>query len=482
MMTISTSTPRLSEAARHCIIPEGIVTSDFPKLNRVAKRLGFTFDLWQQGLGTVLLGKRENGLYACGVGGAVVSIPRQVGKTFTIGLIVLLMCVTSKRPLLVFWTAHHTRTSAETFKDLTAICDRQALRGYVKHIRRANGQEAIEFINGSRILFGARERGFGRGLHTVDVEVFDEAQILSESALENMVPSMNASPNALAIYMGTPPRPNDPGEVFIGKRQGAIKGVDADTFYVEFSADKDCNLDDRSQWEKANPSYPHRTSESAILRMRRQLSDDSFRREALGVWDEHISMHAINTALWEQAAVSERPNNDGLVGFALDMSPDRTAFSIGACMKYKDGTAHIELAEYRDPSRDGTQWAVDWIASRWSKTAVVVIDYQSPATVLVPELTEAHVKVTQTSLRDIGRAVERFQNMLVERKLTHLRDQQPLDIAVGGAILRNVGQNGMQAWNKSGSDIDISPLVAVTLALEGTFITKRRPGRKQRIN
>lgn len=129
MMTISTSTPRLSEAARHCIIPEGIVTSDFPKLNRVAKRLGFTFDLWQQGLGTVLLGKRENGLYACGVGGAVVSIPRQVGKTFTIGLIVLLMCVTSKRPLLVFWTAHHTRTSAETFKDLTAICDRQALRG-----------------------------------------------------------------------------------------------------------------------------------------------------------------------------------------------------------------------------------------------------------------------------------------------------------------------------------------------------------------
>lgn len=352
----------------------------------------------------------------------------------------------------------------------------------MKHIRRANGQEAIEFINGSRILFGARERGFGRGLHTVDVEVFDEAQILSESALENMVPSMNASPNALAIYMGTPPRPNDPGEVFTGKRQGAIKGVDTDTFYVEFSADKDCNLDDRSQWEKANPSYPHRTSESAILRMRRQLSDDSFRREALGVWNERISMHAINTALWEQAAVSERPSNDGLVGFALDMSPDRTAFSIGACMKYKDGTAHIELAEYRDPSRDGTQWAVDWIASRWSKTAVVVIDYQSPATVLVPELTEAHVKVTQTSLRDIGRAVERFQNMLVERKLTHLRDQQPLDIAVGGAILRNVGQNGMQAWNKSGSDIDISPLVAVTLALEGTFITKRRPGRKQRIN
>lgn len=76
----------------------------------------------------------------------------------------------------------------------------------------------------------------------------------------------------------------------------------------------------------------------------------------------------------------------GVTSFGIDMSPDRSALAIGACMKYSDGTAHIELAEYRDTKRHGTAWAADWIAQRWPKTAAVVIDAQSPAMVLLPEL------------------------------------------------------------------------------------------------
>lgn len=76
---------RLSELARVLSQPSGIVSSDFPKLRRAATRMGITYDLWQQGLLYLMLGKRENGLYACGEGGTVISICRQVGKTFTIG-------------------------------------------------------------------------------------------------------------------------------------------------------------------------------------------------------------------------------------------------------------------------------------------------------------------------------------------------------------------------------------------------------------
>jgi hypothetical protein len=42
------------------------------------------------------------------------------------------------------------------------------------------------------------------------------------------------------------------------------------------------------QWRKANPSFPHRTGEGAILRMRKLLgSVESFQAvRALGIWDE----------------------------------------------------------------------------------------------------------------------------------------------------------------------------------------------------
>ena len=141
-------------------------------------------------------------------------------------------------------------------------------------------------------MFGARENGFGRGFDGVDVEVFDEAQILGERALADMIPATNTSPNPLVVFMGTPPKPSDPSEVFAQKRRDALNGMDG-MLYVEFSADRDADSDDRKQWRKANPSYPKRTSETAILRMRNLLGEDSFRREGLGIWDEQTVSQVI---------------------------------------------------------------------------------------------------------------------------------------------------------------------------------------------
>nr|WP_242647656.1 hypothetical protein [Mycobacteroides abscessus] len=57
---------------------------------------------------------------------------------------------------------------------------------HIEAVHRARGDEKIMFTNGSRILFGARESGFGRGFSDVDILVFDEAQIMTEGTLEDM--------------------------------------------------------------------------------------------------------------------------------------------------------------------------------------------------------------------------------------------------------------------------------------------------------
>lgn len=478
----SASSPmKLDQAATHFIHPVGITTSEYPKVGKLLSALGVNFDPWQQALSLYLLGKRPGGRYACSIGGGVLSLPRQIGKTFTIGNLVTALCLLHPG-LTVLWTAHRTRTSDETFRTMVSMTSQPSVKRYTLEPRRANGQQEIGFKNGGRILFGAREQGFGRGFSGIDIEVFDEAQILTERALDDMIPATNAAPNPLIIYMGTPPRPSDPSEVFTSKRKALIEGVDKDGLYLEFSADRSADLDDRSQWSKANPSYPLRTSESSILRMRRQLSDDSFRREALGVWAQHTTVGAINIDLWEQGTVDARQPG-GLTSYGLDMSPDRRWLCIAACTKYEDGTAQIGLAEMRDTSQEGTMWAVNWLKDRWPDTAGIGIDSISPAMTLMPELVAAHMKPLVFTTRQVGQASGRFMDMLTQGQLRHLAEnkQQPLWDSIKGATTRPLGKAGQFGWNKTGSDIDITPLTAATYALQAAYTSKRHPGRKARI-
>ena len=155
-------------------------------------------------------------------------------------------------------------------------------------MRSANGEQEIAFRNGSRILFGAREGGFGRGFAAVDAIVFDEAQILTERALDDMVPATNQAKwptGALLLYMGTPPRPIDPGEVFSLKRESALAGLTDSQVYVELCADEDADPDDLDQLALANPSFPERTPLESVLRMRANLgSDEAYLREGFGIW------------------------------------------------------------------------------------------------------------------------------------------------------------------------------------------------------
>lgn len=484
-MTLSSPTssdqPRLSQVAKHLKYPDGIVRSDWPAISRLAARCGIQFDRWQTGLGTLLYGKTKDGQYAAGVGGAAMSLCRQVGKTFLVGNSVNMKCILTPNTT-VLWTAHRTRTSAETFRHMQALVEKKAIARYVKTVSRGAGKEAIEFTNGSRILFGAREQGFGRGFDMIDMEIFDEAQILTEKALEDMVPAVNAAPNGLIVYLGTPPRPNDPSEVFTRLRTEALAG-EPGILWVEFGAEDTVkDLDDRSQWRQANPSFPHRTSENSILRLRKQLSNDSFRREALGVWDRVDTSHAIDSERWKAAAI-ESPDVSGRIGYAIDMAPDRSSLAIGGAIRHDDGSVHVELREFKDVAHHGTRWAVDWLVERWPNTSAVTIDSQSPAMSLLPDLKSAHIRPIITNASDMGRACGQFLDHLAAGTLTHLPegDQPAFDLAVTGAVTRPIGNSGAIGWNKIAADTDISPLVACTLAAYGLTVSKRDPRRVQEV-
>lgn len=478
------STSKLSEIAKHVVAPQGVVSTGWPAVEAKCAELGVRFRSWQPDVGRLILSKRADGKYAATVGGTGMSIPRQVGKTFLVGAIVFALCLL--RPnLTVIWTAHRLRTAEETFGKMQVFASRKRIKPHIRKIVLGSGDEAIEFHNGSRVLFGARERGFGRGFDEVDVLIFDEAQILSAIALDDMVPATNQSrqdTSALLLFMGTPPKPTDPSEVFTRMRSEALSGEDQDTAWVEFGADDDfeptpapgdMTAKDWAQVAKANPSYPDDTPQEAILRMRKKLGPESFLREGLGLWDK-IEMHGTVVDLddWLDLIDDGPPLTVRPDGMAVDASHDRE-FSVAACW------ADEEFAHTEEVWASGDEAAtLRWVAQRAGRRIPVVIDSMSPAASLIPGLRAAGVDVKSGGPSDMAKACGMWFGEVIAGRLTH-GNQDSVNTALLGATQRDIGKAGGWGWDRRDPTTNIAPLVSHSLARLAAS-SKRNPTKERR--
>ena len=484
-VAVHPSERKLSEIARHLIIPEGIVSTDWPVVERQLRKMNTPLDEWQRGLCKSIVAKRENGQYACGIGGALLSIPRQTGKTYTIGSLVFALCLANPGTLVI-WSAHRTKTHNETFRTMGSMTERPAIAPFVSRVLTGAGTEAVEFTNGSRVLFGAREGGFGRGFAMVDIVVLDEAQILTEAAMEDMVPATNAAPNGLVLMMGTPPRPKDPGEVFTNRRAAALSGEDEDVFYVEFSAPKDSNPNDREAWAIANPSFPHRTTETAILRMHNLLgSIESFLREGLGIWDEEaLAAKAVDFSKWEKLAESNPDSEWPAVSYGVDMNPEQTKVSVTVAESRDDERTHLELTVDAAFSEAGTSTLVEWLWERCKRRVPVVMDAFSPARdLLEAKLVQRGIKVQILSTNDYVSACA-LMNEAVNKSgsISHF-DQEQLNDSAKSTVkefLKN--RPNSYKWNRAELDDDLAPFNSATYAFFGSikFARRRRPDGESR--
>lgn len=477
----SRSTTKLSDVARHVVVPKGIVDTGWTKVEKKCAEMGVTFRWWQKPIGRIILGKRADGKYATTIGGTGLSIPRQVGKTFLVGMIIFALCLLRPK-LTVVWSAHRLRTAEETFGKMQAIARRKRIAPHIAKIVLGSGDEAIEFRNGSRILFGARAAGFGRGFDEVDVVVYDEAQILTDAALDDMIPATNQCrqpEGALLLFMGTPPKPTDQGEVFTRMRTDCLTGEDDDTAWIEFGADEDFEPTaapaplTEADWEqvaKANPSFPDDTPRESILRMRKKLGPESFVREGLGIWDK-LELHGtvVDLDTWVDLA-DDGPAYDAKPdGMAVDASHDRE-FSVAACW------VDEEFAHAEEVWASGDEAAtLRWVAQRAGRRIPVVIDGQSPAASLIPGLKALGVNVKTGAAADMSKGCGMWLGEVIAGRLTH-GNQDSVNTGLLGATQRDIGTAGGWGWNRKDPATNIAPLVAHTLARYAASLERKRGG------
>jgi hypothetical protein len=442
----------------------------------LASSYGLTPDEWQFTVLQGWLGRRVSGRWAaarCGL-----SVPRQNGKNGVLEVAELYKMVALGRAIL--HTAHEVKTARKAFLRLASFFendrDHPELAGMCREVRRTNGQEAIVLTNGGSCEFIARSKGSGRG-YTVDDLVCDEAQELSEDALAALLPTVSAAPSGdpQITFTGTPPSPSMDGAVWTRIRRAGVSGKDRRLCWHEWSVEVPGNLDDRSRWAATNPGLGIRLNPETVADERAAMTNETFGRERLGHWPRAGHLAVVDPDAWTAAATTAPPTG-GPVAFGLDMNPDRTWLSIAAATR-DDATVHVEVVKHR-PVSDGTDWAVQWLAARWPSTVAVVVDGQSPARSLLPDLAEAKVRVTVTGAADMASACGQFYDRVTATppRLTHF-DQPVLTRALSAATKRTIGDGGGWGWARRGTD-DVSPLVAATLAMHGVMTSRRRPGRR----
>ncbi len=458
------------------IVPPSVSSAGQEAID-LAARAGLHLDPWQQHVLRRGMGEKPDGRWAAFE--CCVNVPRQNGKGGIIEARELWGLFIGGEKLILH-SAHEFKTAKAAFKRVERLvrgCP--DLHKRVKAYRYTVGEEAIELHTGQVLRFIARSKGSGRGF-TGDCNILDEDMILGDDAMDALLPTMAAVENPQIWYLGS--AGIGPLSVQLGRlRRRALAAIEAGApdpslAYFEWSADPhldECpqgctEHDDPASDEavlKANPAIGYRLTLEKVANERSTLSPAGYARERLGVGDYPSdtadTWQVIGEDAWRALAAAESKPSDP-VAFAIDMTPERSHAAICVAGEWRGGT-HVEVVDHR-PS---TGWILDRAAElheKWNPRCWVV-DAAGPAGSLIADLEERlGVTVVQPKGRDVAAACGQFYDAVTEQMLSHI-DEAPLAAALAGAQKRPLGD--AWAWARRIVSVDISPLVAATLAKWG---------------
>jgi hypothetical protein len=463
------------------------VTSAGQEAIDLAARAGLKLDPWQQHVLRIGMGEKPDGSWASFE--VAVNVPRQNGKGGIIEARELWGLFIGGEQLILH-SAHEFKTAKNAFKRIERLirgCP--DLHKRVKAYRYTVGEESIELHSGQVLRFIARSKGSGRGF-TGDCNMLDEDMILGDEAMDALLPTMAAVENPQIWYLGS--AGIGALSVQLGRlRRRAMAAIEAglpdpSLAYFEWSANlhvaecaQGCTEHDDAASDdavlKANPAVGFRLTLEKVANERSTLSAAGYARERLGEGDypsdTEDTWQVIGEDVWRALADADSQpegvgedgaTTPGCVAFAIDMTPERTHAAIAVAGRWRGG-AHVEVPEHRP----GTGWILDRaeeLHEKW-KPRCWVIDPGGPAGSLIPALEERlGITVVQTKARDVAAACGQFYDAVTEQSLSHL-DQAPLAAALAGAQKRPLGD--AWAWARRLVSVDISPLVAATLAKWG---------------
>jgi hypothetical protein len=423
----------------------------------------------------------------------IILIARQNGKSLWSQILALwFMYILGARTVL--GTAQSLDVSEEVWQGAVNLAqDTPELADEIKRVVRVNGKKALELEAGQRYKVQAATRKGGRG-YSGDLILLDELrEHQSWDAWGAITKTTLARDDALIIGLSNA---GDATSVVLrhlrlvahralGDPDGICAALDAlddddqdmpddeSLGIFEWSADPDCDIKDRDEWAKANPSLGYTITERALAAA--LVTDDQsvFKTECLCQWVMEAAAPPFPVGAWE--AGKDKASEiapDSQLFYGVDVAADRLHASVAVCGMRADGNWHTELIAYSH----GIGWLEGWFAKR-SMVAPMTVALQGRGAPVssVADIIAAidGVEVVECVGRDVAAYAGRLWDAVAacepdeesdsdSLKAMH-RPQPALDLAANIAATKPLG-DGAWGWDRNKSQEDISPLVACNMA------------------
>lgn len=446
---------------------------------------GLVMDPWQVHVLRGSLGERRDGRWSAFR--TCLVVPRQNGKNAVLEARELAGLFLFGEKLIVH-TAHEYKTARESMMSMMARI-RQA-PDLLEHVagfdetdldddegRRLTGMKTgnapgITLKNGNRLSYAARSKGSGRGF-TGDLVILDEAYALGLDEMAALLPTMAARSIAgnPQVWFTSSAGMRESTLLASLRKQGREKKVDR-LAYFEWAADPTAASDDVDAWYQANPGLGVRISEEFVqdeydTLARETGSDEEFRRERLGIWDDDLDgTGVIDADKWSSHA-GELVEPVGDVILTADTTIDRKLSALVAVGGNAAGVPQVRVVR----SEAGSAWIPDLVVKvcrEHPEVAAVVIDDKKSTEPMAEAVTaalleaELSVEVVRTSYPDMAEACSVTFDIIHEGKMRHAADPD-LDAAVRAAVKDE--REGAFTWSRKRAGAAVVPLVAMSLGL-----------------
>lgn len=423
----------------------------------------------------------DGGLWVPAYREVVLTVPRQSGKT----TLILSWEVQRARgwedygPQRIAYSAQTGNDARKKLiEDQVPILEPRKSRLGIHRILKGMGNEAVEFRNSSRVvlLASSEDSGHGKTVHLgVKDELFADRDDRRDQALVPAMLTVATAQTVTASTMGTVE--SEPWNATVERgREATKRGQREGMAYFEWAADPTDDPDDPAVWASCMPALGYTQTTHAVRHARQTLKLPEFRRAFLNITDDRRGEPVIDAEKW---AACLDPKSQALdpVCFAVDVTPAHSHAAIGVAGRRPDGLTHVEVLP--DGHRPGTSWVAARMAELVARhrPRMVVLDPAGPAGGLLKDLAARGVEVHEVTTREHAQACSAFFDDVMENRLRH-RGGPALEVAVDGSDKRVVGDAWL--WSRRASSVDISPLVAVTLARWAH--TASPPRRKPRIH
>jgi hypothetical protein len=432
--------------------------------------LGMTLMPWQQWLLIHALELKEDG--SPRFRNVLVLVARQSGKTTLLTVLALFWLFVEQVPLIL-GTSTNLDTTRESWQAAVERAEtNELLQGAIapNGVRRANGEQELKTVYGSRYKIAAANRKGGRGL-TVHRLIADELREHhnwdSWSAASN---AMNAVPDAQAWCLSN--AGDDSSVVLNHFRAASLAGENPAWAIFEWSAPEGCELDDPDGRAQANPALGH-TITMDVLDAAMVMTPAAYRTEILC---QHVPAldAAVDMAAWAQTAdvLGDLSGSRSRIALCVDVSPDLRHATLVAAAVQSSGKVRVEtVGSWDSPAQ--LRLALPGLLKR-VKPRVIGWFPSGPAAALAVELKDLK-KGVEIKTTDVGFACQSFAEQVASGRVLHPND--PLLNAHLGAASRLAVGDGWRFARGDGGQVDAAYAVAGAVYLARTLPRSAGPPR-----